>query len=95
MVGFVVGTQLLSLLYVAVRPQVDPWWIKYGVITEEQFNFSNTQNVIVLVVDTFQSSVFQEITDADQELKVALDGFVYFRRASGIFPYTNLLSRHF
>lgn len=47
----------------------------------EKFVFSSTKNVFVIVLDGFQSDVFQEVIDAEPELKEEFDDFVYFRNA--------------
>ena len=59
------------------RPPED----RYRVDVREKFTFSKQQNVILLVVDAFQTDVFQEIIDEDPALKDVFDGFVYFRNA--------------
>ncbi|MCP5054592.1 MAG: hypothetical protein GY940_45920, partial [bacterium] len=46
-----------------------------------QFGFSSKRNIIVLIVDGFQSDLFQELTDEDPDYKKKLDGFTYYRNA--------------
>jgi hypothetical protein len=53
-----------------------------------QFQFSKGTNIIVLVVDTLQSDVFQEILEEDSSVASVLDGFTYFKNAVGGFPTT-------
>lgn len=45
------------------------------------YRFSDRLNVIVLILDTFQSDFFQDIVRNDAELAAAFDGFTYFRNA--------------
>lgn len=45
------------------------------------FLFSDRLNVIVLVLDTFQSDFFQDIVRDDAGLRARFDGFTYFRNA--------------
>jgi hypothetical protein len=45
------------------------------------FQFSRHVNVIVMLLDTFQSDLFQEIVEKDAALREAFDGFTYFRNA--------------
>ncbi len=47
----------------------------------EEFVFSDRVNVIVLVLDTFQSDLFQDAVAKDPGLGAAFDGFTYFRNA--------------
>jgi hypothetical protein len=45
-------------------------------------NFSRTSNVILVVLDEFQSDIFNELLKEDSELGRALDGFTYFRNTT-------------
>lgn len=53
-----------------------------------QFDFSRQKNVILLVIDCFQSDLFQEIIDEECSLKETFAGFTYFRNTLGGFPTT-------
>jgi len=53
-----------------------------------KYSFSNEKNVIIFVLDTLQTDVFQEIIEEDAELKKSFDGFTYFRNALGGYPTT-------
>lgn len=56
---------------------------------KEIYEFSSRQNVIQLVLDSFQSDIFQEIVDEDPDYyKDALNGFTFFNEAIGSFPST-------
>ncbi|SCL74658.1 Phosphoglycerol transferase, alkaline phosphatase superfamily [Methanoculleus chikugoensis] len=68
----------------------EPEWKSYtiGYDDETMFEFSKEQNVIILVLDSFQSDVFQEIIDEEDEYREMLDGFTYYRNAMGGFPTT-------
>ncbi len=68
----------------------EPEWKSYaiGYDDETMFEFSKEQNVIILVLDAFQSDVFQEIIDEDDEYREMFDGFTYYRNAVGGFPRT-------
>ena len=54
---------------------------------------SPERNVIILLVDTLQSDIFEELVNENPELKRELPGFTYFRNSSGLFPYTHLSIR--
>ena len=53
-----------------------------------RFVFSPDRNVIILVLDTFQTDLFQQLLDEDPSLSDRLAGFTYFRNATGGFPST-------
>jgi len=56
---------------------------------EEIFQFSSKQNVIHIILDEFQSTIFQEIIGEDVERHyTALEGFTFFRETTGSFPTT-------
>lgn len=52
------------------------------------FSFSKTQNVIIIILDTFQSDVFQEIIKEDATYAKKFEGFTYYRNTSAGYPTT-------
>lgn len=48
---------------------------------DDLFLLSRNINVIILVLDTFQSDLFQEIVLEDPDLKASFEGFTYFRNS--------------
>lgn len=68
----------------------EPEWKSYaiGYGDETMFEFSRERNVIILVLDMFQSDIFQEIIEEDGEYRDIFNGFTYFRNAVGGFPTT-------
>lgn len=54
---------------------------RYKLDSSAKFAFSSQKNVIVIVVDSFQTDVFQEVIDEEPDLKAVFDDFVYFRNA--------------
>ena len=54
----------------------------------EKFTFSKKGNVIILVLDAFQSDVFHEIINEDKKFRDEFDGFIYFRNALAGFAKT-------
>jgi hypothetical protein len=61
---------------------------KYYLDDSKEFSFSKQKNVIVLILDAFQTDVFQEIINKEPEYKNMFDGFTYFRNSLGGFPVT-------
>ncbi len=45
------------------------------------YRYSNRVNVVVLVLDTFQTDIFRDIVRKDAALRESFDGFTYFRNA--------------
>jgi hypothetical protein len=78
---------LVSSFYVLHQPEF-PSFKKYHLVTNKQFDFSRQKNIIVLVVDTFQSDIFQEIIDRNPAYKKYFRDFTYFRNTTGGFPST-------
>jgi Sulfatase len=54
----------------------------------QQFDFSSKRNVIVMILDGFQTDLFQEIIDDNPEYRNMLDGFTYQRNSLSGFPLT-------
>ncbi len=81
----------LQLLVVGMTfynaPQ-EPDWKYNRVDTSQQFDFSRNKNIIILVVDSFQSSIFQELLNENTKYSSFLQGFTYYRNSLGGFPTT-------
>jgi hypothetical protein len=54
------------------------------------FDFSRKQNVILIILDGFQTDIFEEIIQENQEYNSILQGFVFFKNTSGAFPTTKM-----
>jgi hypothetical protein len=52
--------------------------------------WSRKENVLVLILDSLQSDVFEEVLEAEPRLRDELDGFRHFRLASSSAPTTYL-----
>jgi len=57
---------------------------------ESKYVFSQDKNVIVVVLDTFQTDVFQELINENPGYKKDFAGFTYFRNSLGGYPSTFL-----
>lgn len=66
----------------------DRWINHYSFDKNARFSFSLDRNVVILVLDTFQSDLFQELLEEDPGIADWLSGFTYFRNATGGFPST-------
>jgi len=80
--------QLLVTFFYVIRQPESPSFKKYQIDIADKFVFSNHKNVIILVLDSFQSDVFQEIIDQDPSYKDYFRNFTYFRDTVGGYPST-------
>ncbi len=66
----------------------DRWIDRTSFDDSARFLFSRDRNVVILVLDTFQSDLFQELLDEDPGLAERFRGFTFFRNSVGGFPNT-------
>jgi hypothetical protein len=89
----VISIALLSLqcgyaVFASVRnPHI---WDRVAAVDSPKkiFEFSTRQNVLHIILDTFQADVFQAIIDDDPRYYSALDGFTFFKETTGPAPKT-------
>lgn len=81
--------QAAGLAVTAVSAEEEPAW-KYGETSDDgrMYEFSTGANVVVVILDCFQSDLFQEIVSGDEEYAEMFDGFTYYRNNAGGFPTT-------
>lgn len=80
--------QLISAAFTVIRQPAAPSFKKLQVDHTQDFAYSGRRNVIVLILDSFQSDIFQEIIDRDPAYRDIFRGFTYFRNTTGGFPST-------
>ncbi len=59
----------------------------------EMYRFSSRKNVLQIILDGFQSDVFEEIINDGEDgkrLASGLEGFVFFKENLGVFPFTHM-----
>ncbi len=59
----------------------------------EMYRFSSHKNVLQIILDGFQSDVFEEIINDGEDgkrLASGLEGFVFFKEHMGAFPFTHM-----
>lgn len=61
---------------------------RYIVDKETELNFSSAKNVILLVLDAFNTDAFYNLTREKEHVKDIFEGFIYFPNAVGGFPHT-------
>jgi hypothetical protein len=52
--------------------------------------FSRKKNLVMFVLDTFQSDVFAELINEHPAIAGGLTGFTYFHNTSSVYPYTEV-----
>ncbi|MEX2123344.1 MAG: sulfatase-like hydrolase/transferase [Woeseia sp.] len=91
MVVMAVQCTLLLLSAVAAQWKTDdPSVRNYAIDNTPKYAFSGERNVILIVLDAYQSDVFQEIIAQEPEYSDYFDGFTYFRDAVAGSNYTEL-----
>jgi hypothetical protein len=80
---------LLAAQTVWIAATDDHGWRAEG-DTRRLTQFSSEKNVLVILLDAFQSDFFAEIVERERELARAFDGFTYFANAVGPAPTTYL-----
>ena len=88
-----IALQALLLLVSVFQPagELDGQVVQWDDPPREIYEFSKNQNVIHIVLDSFQSDVFREIVEADRErFDREFDGFVFFVDNAGAFPTTSV-----
>jgi len=85
---FIILLQLTYLFYFGYVNKVDFWFKKFKVDEKKEFTFSKKKNVIIIIVDTFQASIFQEILSEHPEYTRFFDGFTFYRNSVGGFSFT-------
>lgn len=80
--------QLISVSMAVINAPETPSFKKYFIDEEQKYDFSSKQNVIILMLDTYQSDLFQQIINEEPKYKEIFRGFTYFRNALSAFPKT-------
>ncbi len=83
-----IAIQIISVSMALMRAPKTPSFKRYYIDESHKYQFSAQKNVIILMLDTFQSDLFQEIITANPEYKEIFRGFTYFRNALSSFPKT-------
>ncbi len=87
--SFVLMTiQIIAAAILLINQPDTPSFKKYLLTNERKFTFSTQKNVIVLILDAFQSDVFQEIISETPSVADSFDGFSYYRNAAATYPFT-------
>jgi len=91
--AFVVAIVLLAVQSVALviavqRSSESPQAPRFSLDESHKYAFSTNRNVVLVVLDGFQSDVFAEVLEGNPAYADSLDGFVYYRNALAGFSKT-------
>lgn len=62
----------------------------YCATSKDEFSLSKNENVLIFVLDSFDSGLFNEVISADESYKSPFDGFTYYPDTLGCFNSTDL-----
>ena len=80
--------QIIAVSIMLMHQPDTPSFKKYALTDEKKFTFSTEENIILLILDSFPSDLFQEIISEDPSLADSFDGFSYYRNAVATYPFT-------
>ncbi len=87
--GIVIIAQIINIVFLIINIPEEPLFKSLESDDSNKFSFSaQEKNVIVLILDTFQTDVFKEIIDERPEYKDMLKGFTYFPNNLAGYPTT-------
>jgi hypothetical protein len=86
----IVVASLMANLISGYINQPKAFWHKdYHVTFDNYLTFSDTQNVIIIVIDAARGDIFEEIlSELSHDEKKIFEGFTFFRNTSGTFNAT-------
>jgi hypothetical protein len=80
--------QVIFLVITVNNAPDEPSFKSYTISEDQKYSFSKDKNVILVILDTFQTDIFQEIINEHSSYKNVFDGFTYYRNALSGFPTT-------
>ena len=86
--SFLILMQIIFIIFVVIKAPPSPSFKTYSLDDSNKFSFSKEKNVIILVLDAFQSDIFKEIVEENINYKNIFDGFSYFPDAISPYPKT-------
>ncbi len=84
----IVLTQIVFFTGAVLNAPAAPSFKHYYINRENKFTYSAKDNVIVLLVDTFQSDLFNELLETHPDFMDKFSGFTYYPDTVGGFPTT-------
>lgn len=85
---FMILIQLFSVIYMFYSYETRFSFKEYIVDNQKTFTFSKQENVILIMLDSFQSDIFKEIISEDKTYGELFGDFTYYPDTTGGYPYT-------
>ena len=89
LIAAIVAVQVIGLMYLILQAPEEANFKRYRADEKQFFNFSPDGNVVMLLLDSFQSNVFDYVVRGDRSLRRTFDGFTFFRNTVGGYPETH------
>ncbi len=80
--------QILGLAVLSPAVWNTPSYKRFVLLPASKFSLGLENNVVILVLDSFPSDLFQEIIEEEPSFASPLEGFSYFRNAAAEYPFT-------
>lgn len=85
--GIIIGIEIITLAVLGITA---PKPMDVIVTDNEQFTVGDENNVIILLIDTFDAAVFDEMLygEEGEKIRSQFDDFTYYDNMAGGYPYT-------
>ena len=87
-IAVVLIAQLGTTIKAKSRIKERPSYQQFTVLDDYKYDFSTDKNIVILVLDSFQNDVFQEILDSHPKYNNLFSGFTYFRNTTAQYSKT-------
>jgi hypothetical protein len=88
MIAAILAVQVMGLMYLILQAPEEANFKRYFADEKQFMNFSPDGNVVMVLLDSFQSNVFQRVLEEDRSIGSTFDGFTYFQNTVGGYPET-------
>jgi len=80
--------QAISTAVTALNAEPAPDFHRYTIVDDHKYDLSRERNVLVVVLDAFQSDIFGQLIAEEPALRNNLDGFTWYRDTTAGFAKT-------
>ena len=81
-------TQIIYLIFLIYQAPKAESFKKYKINEGNKFTYSQKNNVIVLLLDSIQTDIFNDVLNEKEEYREIFDGFTYFPDTMSGYPIT-------
>jgi hypothetical protein len=87
--SFIIAIELITLVVLIITASNNKGIQTVKITDEEQFTLGSDGNVVILLLDTFDGAVFDELLEDDVlDIKQQFSDFTYYDNMAGGFPFT-------